>query len=406
MDTPDAALVTRWVRQRDQKAFAMIVRRYTAMVTSLIRSILGDVQDLDDLVQETFLEGYFKLDALRDRDRLGPWLARVAQNHAKMWLRSGKRRELRQERIRSEAVREAQTASDVLKDPEQPQALWNAVGQLTYNTRIVTVLYYMDGFSQRDIAGFLGVSEVSVRQRLYQARQRLRSLYPTLMDNKPVRWTAVSYKLVDKVMKRGAKQMESTPTILEKLKDGEETRYFTMNLFDKLLRDRIIMVSGVIDDNLASRVIAQLLYVESQNRYQPVYVYITSRGGDVMAGMAIYDTIRQMMSPELAVYTYCVGHVAGIATLILAGGTPGKRYILPNAGVMIHQPDREQVQDIMELYEERALVKFRSRTYELLASHTGKDHKEIEKDAQRGVFLTAEEAQAYGMVDQIVGVSV
>ena len=398
MDVPDTVLVNRWVQHHDQEAFAEIVRRYTAMVTGLIRSILGDAGDLDDLVQETFLDGYLKLETLHRRERLGPWLAQVAQNHARMWLRTRERRESKHTRFQADM--QQRPLSEPTGDTADLSALWEAIGQLTYNTRIVTVLYYIDGVPQAEIARFLGISGASVRQRLYQARQRLRQIYPAFVEQPPERRMTASDHVAQTVIPKGTAQMASTPTILEKHTDGEKTQYLTLSLFDKLLQNRIIQISSIIDDDTATRVVAQMLYLQSLNRHEPVYMYITSRGGDLMAGMAIYDTMQYLASE---VHTYCVGHASGIATLLLAGGSPGHRYILPNAGVMIHQPDPEQVEDIMELHEERAVVKFRTKTHELLAAHTGKSREEVEKDARRGVFLTAEDAQNYGLVDTIVG---
>lgn len=227
MDVSDAILVKRFVQQGDQQAFTEIVQRYEGLVFGLIRGVVGSVSELEDLVQETFIEGYLKLGILRDAERVGPWLCRVAQNRAKMWLRSRKRTE--GWKGTSDTFDEVHDLpliySPDISGEEAGGQVWEALGQLSYNNRIVTLLYYVDGYSQTEIAHFLGVSEVTVRQRLCQARKRLRETYPRMMKRPPKRQNTPSEARHDRIsamMKKGETQMKPVPTILEKVKIGEE----------------------------------------------------------------------------------------------------------------------------------------------------------------------------------------
>ncbi len=180
----------------------------------------------------------------------------------------------------------------------------------------------------------------------------------------------------------------------------EYRRQRQMTLGDLLLENRIIFLQGVIYDENANELVMKLLYLQSENRRKDIHFYINSPGGSVNATLAIYDTIQILSCP---VSTYCVGQAASGGAVLLAGGTKGKRYILPHAKVMIHQPYGNvggQVSDIE--IQAQQILKTRDTLNQILASHTGKPIEQIAKDTDRDFYMTAEEAKAYGVVDDIL----
>lgn len=176
-------------------------------------------------------------------------------------------------------------------------------------------------------------------------------------------------------------------------------RQRTMTLGDLLLENRIVFLQGEIHTGNANEVVMKLLYLQSENKRKDINFYINSPGGDVIATLAIYDVMQILKCP---VATFCVGQAASGAAVLLAGGTAGKRFCLPNSRVMIHQPFggvSGQVSDIEIQADE--ILRNREVLNRILASHTGKDVAQIAKDMDRDFFLTAEEAKAYGLVDEI-----
>ena len=189
--------------------------------------------------------------------------------------------------------------------------------------------------------------------------------------------------------------MSLVPTVIEKSNNGERA----YDIYSRLLKDRIIILCGEIDDVNSNTIVAQLLYLDSIN-HDDISIYINSPGGSVTAGMAIYDTMHFIKSD---VSTICVGMAASMAAFLLSSGTKGKRCCLPNSEVMIHQPlggAQGQATEI-KIAAER-ILKLRDKLNHMLAKNTGKDLKTIEKDTERDYFLSAEESLAYGLVDKIL----
>jgi ATP-dependent Clp protease protease subunit len=173
-----------------------------------------------------------------------------------------------------------------------------------------------------------------------------------------------------------------------------------MDIYSRLLKDRIIFIGTPIDDGVANVVIAQLLYLQMEDPKKDIHIYINSPGGIVTGGMAIYDTINFL---QCDVVTYCVGMAASMATVLLAAGTKGKRFALPNSRVMIHQPSGGaggQTADIA--IAAREIIRWRRTLNEVIAKHTGKTAEQVEKDSDRDYYLSAEEAKTYGIVDHVV----
>lgn len=186
------------------------------------------------------------------------------------------------------------------------------------------------------------------------------------------------------------------PMVVEQTARGERA----FDIYSRLLKDRVIFIGGPIDDNVANLVVAQLLFLESENPDKDISIYINSPGGVVTSGLAIYDTM-QFIKPNIS--TMCMGQAASMGALLLAGGTAGKRYCLPNARVMVHQPlggMQGQASDIAIHAEET--LKMRTRLNTILAKHTGKSIEIISKDTDRDNFMSAERACEYGIVDKIV----
>jgi ATP-dependent Clp protease protease subunit len=171
------------------------------------------------------------------------------------------------------------------------------------------------------------------------------------------------------------------------------------DIYSRLLKDRIVFVGTPIDDNVANLVIAQLLFLEADDHEKDIYLYVNSPGGAVTAGLAIYDTI-QFITPAVA--TTCVGLAASMGALLLAAGAKGKRAALPNSRILIHQPwggVQGQVSDI-EIHA-KEMLEVKKRLNEILSKHTGQSLEKIEKDTDRNFFMSAEEAKAYGLVDEV-----
>ena len=188
----------------------------------------------------------------------------------------------------------------------------------------------------------------------------------------------------------------SVPYIIENTGRGERA----MDIYSRLLKDRIIFIGTPIDDGVANVVIAQLLYLQMEDPKKDIHIYINSPGGIVTGGMAIYDTINFL---QCDVVTYCVGMAASMATVLLAAGTKGKRFALPNSRVMIHQPSGGaggQASDIAIAAKE--IIRWRRTLNEVIAKHTGKTAEQVEKDSDRDYYLSAEEAKTYGIVDHVV----
>lgn len=189
--------------------------------------------------------------------------------------------------------------------------------------------------------------------------------------------------------------MNLVPMVVEKEFNGERS----YDIFSRLLKDRIVFISGEIDDNLANRVIAELLYLDSTGN-EDINIYINSPGGSVSAGMAIYDTMNFVKSD---VSTTSLGIAASMAAFLLSSGKKGKRYILPNADVMIHQPlggAQGQATDI-KIASDR-IIDLRKRLNRILSKNTSQSLKKIEKDTERDNYLSAKEALEYGLVDKII----
>lgn len=185
------------------------------------------------------------------------------------------------------------------------------------------------------------------------------------------------------------------PTIIEKKGDSERA----YDLYSRLLKDRIILLSDEIDDKMANIIVAELLYLDSIN-HEDISIYINSPGGSVTAGFAIYDTMNFIHSD---VSTICIGMAASMAAFLLSSGTKGKRFILPNGEVMIHQPLGGATGQATEIkIAAERILKLREKLNKKLADNTSKDIKEIEKDTERDHFLSAEEALSYGLVDKIL----
>ena len=189
--------------------------------------------------------------------------------------------------------------------------------------------------------------------------------------------------------------MSVIPMVVDQTSRGERA----YDIYSRLLKDRVIFLSGEVEDNMANLIVAQLLFLESEDPDKDINLYINSPGGSVTAGMAIYDTM-QFIKPD--VRTLCVGQACSMGAFLLAGGAPGKRGALPHARVMIHQPlggFRGQASDIQIHAQE--ILKIKSTLNERLAFHTGQPIETIEKDTDRDNFMSAEEAKNYGLIDEM-----
>ncbi len=188
------------------------------------------------------------------------------------------------------------------------------------------------------------------------------------------------------------------PTVIEQSGRGERA----FDIYSRLLKERIIFLVGPVTDHTANLVVAQLLFLESENPDKDIYFYINSPGGSVSAGMSIFDTMN-FIKPDVS--TLCLGQAASMGAFLLSAGTPGKRFALPNSRVMIHQPLISgglggQASDI-EIHA-RELLKLKDKLNRLLAKHTSQPLEKVERDTDRDNYMSAEEAQAYGLIDQVI----
>ncbi|MBQ4492276.1 MAG: ATP-dependent Clp endopeptidase proteolytic subunit ClpP [Deltaproteobacteria bacterium] len=186
------------------------------------------------------------------------------------------------------------------------------------------------------------------------------------------------------------------PIVVENSGRGERA----YDIYSRLLKDRIIFLSGMIEEHMANLIVAQLLFLESEDPEKDVFLYINSPGGVVTAGMAIYDTMQYLRAP---VSTICIGQAASMAALLLASGEHGKRFALPNSRIMIHQPlggFQGQASDIKIHADE--ILGLRDRLNKILAEHTGQDVERVAQDTERDFFMSSEDAKTYGIVDDIV----
>ena len=188
------------------------------------------------------------------------------------------------------------------------------------------------------------------------------------------------------------------PTVIEKSSIGERA----YDIYSRLLKDRVIFLGMAIDDTVANLIIAQLLFLEGEDPEKDIYLYINSPGGSVYSGMAIYDTM-QYIKPE--VNTICVGMAASMGAFLLASGTKGKRYSLPNSKILIHQEHIPggiggQATDIE--IQAKEILKVKEQMNRIMASHTGQSFEKVSKDTERDFYMNADEAQKYGLIDEII----
>jgi len=188
------------------------------------------------------------------------------------------------------------------------------------------------------------------------------------------------------------------PMVVEQTGRGERA----YDIYSRLLKDRIVFIGTPIDDNIANLIIAQLLFLQMEAPDKDINVYINSPGGHVTSGLAIYDTM-QFVKPD--VNTYCIGQAASMGALLLAGGAKGKRYSLPNARIMIHQPWGGTQGTATDIHiQAQEILRIKDRINSLLVHHTGQSEEKIAQDTDRDYFMTAEEAMKYGLVDNVIDV--
>jgi ATP-dependent Clp protease protease subunit len=186
------------------------------------------------------------------------------------------------------------------------------------------------------------------------------------------------------------------PMVVEQSSRGERS----YDIYSRLLKERVVFVVGPVEDHMANLIVAQLLFLESENPDKDIHLYINSPGGSVTAGMSIYDTM-QFIKPDVS--TICLGQACSMGAFLLNAGAKGKRFCLPNSRVMIHQPSggaQGQASDIHIHAQE--ILKIRERLNQLMADHSGKPLEQIEKDTERDNFMSADEAKAYGLVDEVL----
>ena len=186
------------------------------------------------------------------------------------------------------------------------------------------------------------------------------------------------------------------PMVIEQTSRGERS----FDIYSRLLKERVIFIVGPIEDHMANLVVVQLLFLESENPDKDVHLYINSPGGSVTAGLSIYDTMR-FIKPDVS--TMCIGQAASMGAFLLSGGSKGKRYILPNARTMIHQPSggaQGQATDIE--IQAKEILFLRERLNSLLAEHTGQSMEVIERDTERDRFMSSEQSVEYGLVDEVI----
>ncbi len=187
-----------------------------------------------------------------------------------------------------------------------------------------------------------------------------------------------------------------TPIVIEKTGKGERA----YDIWSRLLKDRILFIGTPIDDYVSNLVIAQLLFLQMENKNQDINIYINCPGGSVTAGLAIYDTIRFV---QCNVATYCIGQAASMAAVLLAAGTKGKRHALPHARIMLHQPWGGTQGDAAAIkIQAEEIIRLKQKLNEIIGKHTGQPAAKIEKDTDRDYFMSAQEAKDYGLVDEVI----
>ncbi|MFH1201889.1 MAG: ATP-dependent Clp endopeptidase proteolytic subunit ClpP [Candidatus Omnitrophota bacterium] len=187
------------------------------------------------------------------------------------------------------------------------------------------------------------------------------------------------------------------PMVVEQTSRGYERAY---DIYSRLLKDRIVFIGTAIDDVVANLVIAQILFLQMEDVNKDINIYVNSPGGSITAGLAVYDTM-QFVKPDIC--TYCLGQASSMGALLLAAGTKGKRFCLPHARIMIHQPwggVQGQAADIS--IQTKEILRLRDRINELLSSHTGQPLERIQKDTDRDYFMSAQEAKDYGLIDEVI----
>ena len=198
------------------------------------------------------------------------------------------------------------------------------------------------------------------------------------------------------MFKNTSVKSQLVPMVVESTGAGERG----YDIYSRLLKERIILLGTPIDDNVANLIIAQLLFLQAEGPGKDISLYINSPGGSVTAGLAIYDAMQTVSSP---VSTYCIGQCASMGAVLLAAGAPGKRFALPHSRIMLHQPwgGAQGTAADIEI-QSREILRLRSILNNILAAHTGRDLKKIERDTNRDFFMSASEALEYGVVDQVV----
>lgn len=194
-----------------------------------------------------------------------------------------------------------------------------------------------------------------------------------------------------------AKGQILVPMVIEQNPRGFERAY---DIYSRLLKDRIIFIGTIIDDNVANLIIAQMLFLQMEDTSKEISIYINSPGGSVTSGLAIYDTM-QFLKPDVA--TYCVGQASSMGAMLLAAGVKGKRYALPHSRVMIHQPwggVQGQASDIS--IHAKEILSLKDKINQILSSHTGQPLEKIEKDTDRDYFMSSDEAKKYGLIDEVI----
>ena len=186
------------------------------------------------------------------------------------------------------------------------------------------------------------------------------------------------------------------PMVVEQTSRGERS----YDIYSRLLKERVIFLVGQVEDHMANLIVAQLLFLESENPDKDIHLYINSPGGSVTAGMSIYDTM-QFIKPDVS--TMCIGQAASMGAFLLTAGAPGKRFCLPNSRTMIHQPSGGAQGQATDIHiQSQEILKTKARLDKLLAQHTGKTVKKITDDTERDTFMSAEESKDYGLVDEVL----
>jgi len=193
-----------------------------------------------------------------------------------------------------------------------------------------------------------------------------------------------------------AKALNLVPIVVEQTARGERS----YDIYSRLLKDRVVFIVGGIEDQVANLVVAQLLFLESENPDKDIHLYINSPGGVVTAGLSIYDTM-QFIRPDVS--TICVGQAASMGSLLLAGGAKGKRFCLPHSRIMIHQPSGGFLGQASGIdIHAKEVLNLRQRLNEILAKHTGQDVEQVERDSDRDNFMSAQQAIEYGLIDNVL----